>query len=330
MATNVLVIEDDQEINALIGEYLGLENVGYHRATSGQDGISLARAVQPDVIVLDLMLPDLDGYEVCRRLKSARSTVNIPVIMLTCLCQDGDRIRGFECGAFSHLAKPFVPDILLQKVVAAVESKRMLDSHAMFGHMQLSGQNAETDYAAINSLLADLSYRCPFDDRTTAQLRQAFVLLEQGILELAGTSQSSFAGITLDYAIRLSHTGRTEDGQLSGIYFTFAASTPTSVASKSKTNADKTGSAVPPGVRLGLNQALWNSFIALAGLQSTADADATTSVRVFRPIPASTLIPAMDGNVITVVASKHGAPSGPSPACSTQDKKPGECRCNKI
>ncbi|NNM84711.1 MAG: response regulator [Phycisphaerales bacterium] len=327
MATNVLVIEDDQEINALIGEYLGLENIGYHRATSGQEGISLARAVQPDVVVLDLMLPDLDGYEVCRRLKSARGTVNIPVILLTCLCQDGDRIRGFECGAFGHMAKPFQPDVLLQKVIAAVEAKRMLDSHAMFGHMQLTGRNAETDYAAINSLLADLSYRCPFDDRTTAQLREAFVLLEQGILEHAGTSQSAFAGITLDYAIRLSPAGRTDDGQLSGIYFNFAPGTPASAAFQSKTNAGKTGSAIPTGVRLGLDQATWDKFIALAGLQPTADADATTSVRVFRPIPASTLIPAIDGNVITVVASNHAV--APAPACSTKDKKPGECRCHK-
>ena len=329
MATNVLVIEDDQEINALIGEYLGLENIGYHRATSGQEGISLARAVQPDVIILDLMLPDLDGYEVCRRLKSARGTVNVPVILLTCLCQDGDRIRGFECGAFGHMAKPFQPDMLLQKVVAAVEAKRMLDSRAMFGRIQLTGRNAEADYSAINSLLADLSYRCPFDDLATAQLRQAFVLLEQSILQHAGTSQSLFAGITLDYAIRLSPAGRTDDGQLSGIYFTFAPGTAASNSSQSKASVGKPGTAISPGVRLGLDQATWDKFMALAGLQPTADADATTSVRVFRPIPASSLIPAMDGNVITVVAGNPAVTRATSPACSAQDKKPGECRCGK-
>ena len=68
MSTTVLVVEDDLEINELLGEYLGLENIKYLQATTGQGGIHQALSEHPDAIILDLMLPDIDGFEVARHL----------------------------------------------------------------------------------------------------------------------------------------------------------------------------------------------------------------------------------------------------------------------
>ena len=91
MSTTVLVVEDDLEINELLGEYLALEGLRYLKAATGQAGIHLAQTQHPDAIILDLMLPDVDGFEVARRLTGQRATYDVPVIILSCLCQDIDK-----------------------------------------------------------------------------------------------------------------------------------------------------------------------------------------------------------------------------------------------
>src|SRR5438045_3005881 len=99
MSTTVLVVEDDHEINELMGEYLGLEGINYLQALTGQAGIHLAGAQHPDAIILDLMLPDIDGFEVARAITSKRATFDIPIIVLSCMCQECDREKAVSAGA---------------------------------------------------------------------------------------------------------------------------------------------------------------------------------------------------------------------------------------
>jgi DNA-binding response OmpR family regulator len=113
---SVLVVEDDQEINALVGAYAELCGFKYRSALNGTRALQEAHAKPPALIVLDLMLPDLDGFEVCNRLKSASDTRDVPVIMLTALGGDKDRERGLKCGAEDYLTKPFNPDKLMQSI----------------------------------------------------------------------------------------------------------------------------------------------------------------------------------------------------------------------
>ena len=112
---SVLVVEDDPEINELVCAYA--EVAGFHpqSAMNGQSALRQAEA-HPSLILLDVMLPDLDGFEICRRLKSDQRTSDIPVVMLTALDRDEYRQRGRQCGAVDYLTKPFDPDELIQKI----------------------------------------------------------------------------------------------------------------------------------------------------------------------------------------------------------------------
>lgn len=112
----ILVVEDDPEINELVGAYVQIAGYHYRPALDGSEGLRQALANRPALIVLDVMLPDVDGFEVCRRLKSEAKTATIPVVMLTALDRDEHRQRGMECGAAEYLTKPFDPDRLLQVI----------------------------------------------------------------------------------------------------------------------------------------------------------------------------------------------------------------------
>ena len=109
----VLVVEDDPEINRLIGAYV--EFAGYHcvSALDGGNALSHSRDHHPCVIVLDLMLPDISGWEVCRQLKNDPGTCDIPIIILTALDNEDSRQEGMRCGVVAYLTKPFNPDELL-------------------------------------------------------------------------------------------------------------------------------------------------------------------------------------------------------------------------
>jgi len=124
---SVLVVEDDQEVNALVGEYAKICGYEYRAALTGARALEEAHQSHPALVILDLMLPDLNGFEVCKRLKSDVSTQNIPVIMLTAMSGDECREQGRKCGAVDYLTKPFDPEQLIQSIAkhAKPEAKAM-------------------------------------------------------------------------------------------------------------------------------------------------------------------------------------------------------------
>ncbi|WP_198414976.1 MULTISPECIES: response regulator transcription factor [Cryobacterium] len=109
----ILVIDDDPTVSEIVCRYLVAAGFVADRAPDGRLGLRQAEAQRPDLVVLDRMLPLLDGIEVCRRIKT---TWAIPVIMLTALNQEEDRIEGLEAGADDYLAKPFSPRELVLRV----------------------------------------------------------------------------------------------------------------------------------------------------------------------------------------------------------------------
>lgn len=119
----ILVIEDNPKMAALIQQ--GLTEQGYNVdvAHRGHDGHDLAATLAHDLIILDIMLPDIDGFEVCRKLKSADETAAVPVLMLTALSQDENRQKGMECGAVDYMTKPFDPDQLMSMIRRHAEGK---------------------------------------------------------------------------------------------------------------------------------------------------------------------------------------------------------------
>lgn len=123
-SNSVLVVEDDREINALVGAYTELCGLRYQGAYDGMSALRAAEKNPPRAVVLDLMLPDIDGFEVCRRLRASQATAHTPIIILSALGGDEDRKRGRDCGANQHLTKPFDPDEFMRVLSSQLGSAR--------------------------------------------------------------------------------------------------------------------------------------------------------------------------------------------------------------
>lgn len=111
--SRVLIVEDEKDIVELLKINLKREGYEVHSAITGEDGLAKARELKPNVVLLDLMLPGIDGMEVCRSLKQDSKTRGIPVIMLTAKADETDIVSGLEVGADDYLTKPFSTKVLV-------------------------------------------------------------------------------------------------------------------------------------------------------------------------------------------------------------------------
>jgi phosphate regulon transcriptional regulator PhoB len=124
VATDVLVVEDEPDIRNLIVHHLVRDGFRCRIAATGAEALQRVRTAAPDLVVLDLMLPEMDGLEVCRRLRGDPATAAIPIIMLTAKADEVDRIVGLEMGADDYVAKPFSPKELVARVRAVLRRAR--------------------------------------------------------------------------------------------------------------------------------------------------------------------------------------------------------------
>jgi DNA-binding response OmpR family regulator len=118
MASRILIVEDDPDIAELVARYLDKAGFSTERATSGREALQTISAKPPDLVILDLMLPHVDGLEVCRLVRASDATAAVPIIMLTARAEESERIVGLELGADDYLAKPFSPNELVARVRA--------------------------------------------------------------------------------------------------------------------------------------------------------------------------------------------------------------------
>jgi two-component system response regulator RpaA len=116
--THILIIDDDPLIADLVAINLDMAGYEVNQAEDGIKGQALAVQLQPDLILLDLMLPKVDGFTVCQRLRRDPRTADIPIIMLTALSQTQDKVEGFNAGADDYLTKPFEVEEMLARVRA--------------------------------------------------------------------------------------------------------------------------------------------------------------------------------------------------------------------
>jgi two-component system, OmpR family, phosphate regulon response regulator PhoB len=124
MAPDVLVVEDEPDIRNLIVHHLERDGFRCRTASNGGEALAAVRAAVPDLVVLDLMLPGMDGLEVCRRLRGDASVAAVPIIMLTAKADEVDRVVGLELGADDYVAKPFSPKELIARVRAVLRRAR--------------------------------------------------------------------------------------------------------------------------------------------------------------------------------------------------------------
>jgi two-component system phosphate regulon response regulator PhoB len=137
MRPKILLVEDDANLVELIRYNLDKEGFDVVSTPDGEEALVLAEEERPDVVVLDWMIANLSGIEVCRRLRRAPETAGLPIIMLTARAEEGDRVRGLETGADDYVTKPFSPRELVARVRALLRRLRPA----------LSGGNL--DYAGV-------------------------------------------------------------------------------------------------------------------------------------------------------------------------------------
>ncbi|MFO7832010.1 MAG: response regulator transcription factor [Desulfuromonadaceae bacterium] len=163
----ILIVEDEEDILALIHYNLTREGYKVLTATSGEQGVKLACEHQPDLVVLDLMLPGIDGLQVCRELKQRENTRHIAVIMLTAKGEEADIVTGLELGASDYVTKPFSPRILLARIKAVLrrgeqpssdsEEEQVLELHGMMIHpgrneVRVNGERKDLTYTEFRVL----------------------------------------------------------------------------------------------------------------------------------------------------------------------------------
>jgi DNA-binding response OmpR family regulator len=120
MTKDILVVDDEPDIRRLIVMHLERDGFRCRTAGTGPDALREAKTAAPDLVILDLMLPAIDGLEVCRRLRGDAATAGVPIIMLTARADEVDRVVGLEIGADDYVVKPFSPKELVARVRAVL------------------------------------------------------------------------------------------------------------------------------------------------------------------------------------------------------------------
>ncbi len=119
----ILIVDDEQDILELLNYNLGRDGYKVLSAQTGEEALDTASRELPGLIILDLMLPGIDGLEVCKRLKKASETEKIPIIMLTAKGEEADIVTGLELGADDYITKPFSPKVVIARVRAVLRRK---------------------------------------------------------------------------------------------------------------------------------------------------------------------------------------------------------------
>ena len=185
-----LIVEDHPEQAELVARILRTRNYDSIVAEDGETGLRIARERVPDVVLLDLMLPDINGFDVCRRLRTDRATMVIPVVMLTALNDVQHRVHGFRVGANAYVTKPYGVDDLFQAITAAQDWRQSIEQRAIQGEIHLE-LNSEINFLKdLNDFLMMICQATPLAHDQIVQLRQAVMEMAHNAMEWGNLHQS--------------------------------------------------------------------------------------------------------------------------------------------
>ena len=174
MGRSILIVEDEKEIRELLAHYLRKEGFRPLVAPDGEDGLAKARSEKPDLILLDILLPKMDGLELLRKIRADREIAHIPVAMLTAKGDETDRIVGLELGADDYIPKPFSP----REVVARIK--------AIFRRSQRAPEEMEERVFQYDGLRMDVSrHEVRFKGKAVSLTSKEFRIL-QALLSAPG------------------------------------------------------------------------------------------------------------------------------------------------
>ncbi len=167
-----ILVVDDMPANIQILNEVLQKNYTVFFATSGREGIRIAQREEPDLILLDIIMSEMDGYEVCARLKADPRTRQIPVIFITAMSNDEDEAKGLECGAIDYITKPISPPIVQARVKNHLELKRTRDILEELT-LELEIKNRELNRIAREDALTGLANRRHFDEVLECEVNRA-------------------------------------------------------------------------------------------------------------------------------------------------------------
>jgi DNA-binding response OmpR family regulator len=183
MHHTALIVEDDKDQAQLAAQLVRLRDFEPILAEDGETGFAMARQCRPDVVLLDLMLPDTSGFEICRRLRSDRDMLLTPIVMLTALDDDAHRRYGFRVGANAYLTKPYGADALFEAIAAARQWKLHLEQNHMMGEIHVELNSETTFLQEVNDFLTSLLMATPLTEEQLIHLRQAIMEMGQNAIE---------------------------------------------------------------------------------------------------------------------------------------------------
>ena len=190
MMGTALIVEDHPEQADVVARLLSTRSYRSIVAENGETGLRLARESDPDVVLLDLMLPDINGFDVCRQLRTDRATMLIPVVMLTALNDVQHRVHGFRVGANAYVTKPYGVDDLFDAIDMARAWRKSMAKQSLHGeiHVEL---NSEINFLQeLNDFSMLVCQSTPLADEQVVQLRQAVMEMAHNAIEWGNLHQS--------------------------------------------------------------------------------------------------------------------------------------------
>jgi two-component system, OmpR family, response regulator len=178
MPRTVLVVDDERDTNDILANLVQGHGFEPIQVFSGEHALAAVSERTPDLILLDLMLPDIDGFELCDRLKRARETNLIPIVMVTALQDAHHRAIGVRVGANGYLTKPFTPAQLYEMMDAALAWHEEHQQRGTTGEINFDVRSELTYLSEASDMLADLFAHTPLTDRHLKDLKQA--VMEMG------------------------------------------------------------------------------------------------------------------------------------------------------
>lgn len=202
MPRNVLIVDDERDTNDLLAELVQARGFRPIQLFEGSQVLDAVRQEEPELILLDLMLPDLDGFAICEQLKKNRETNLVPVLLVTALNDADHHTQGVRVGANGYLTKPFTPDQLYNAIDRALDWRRQHEDHGTRGEINFDIRGELGFLQQVNDMLADLFAHTPLTDRQVKELRQAVMEMGNNAIEWGHRKDASLP-LRITYRIGL-------------------------------------------------------------------------------------------------------------------------------
>ncbi len=199
-----LIVEDHPEQASLVARILRTREIEPIIAEDGRNGLRLARKHLPDVLLLDLMLPDINGFDVCRQLRVDRETMLIPIVMLTALNDMQHRLHGFRVGANAYVTKPYGVDELFEAISTACEWRSSMQQRSLQGEVSVELNSEIKLLKDLNDFLMHVCQATPLSGEQVMQLRQAVMEMAHNAIEWGNEHQAE-RPVRITYRIYSDH-----------------------------------------------------------------------------------------------------------------------------